>query len=51
VQFTSLPGDMLENFVSPQIVAEVESLIFQQDGTPAHFGAIACTALDKQFPG
>jgi hypothetical protein len=42
--------DMLENFVFPQI-AEVDSLIFQQDGAPHHFGAIVCTALDKRFPG
>lgn len=43
--------DMLENFVFPQIVADVDSLIFQQDGAPVHFGAIVSTALDKQFPG
>jgi hypothetical protein len=43
--------DMLENFVLPQIIAEVDGFIFQQDGAPAHFGAIVCTALDEQFPG
>jgi hypothetical protein len=43
--------DMLENFVFPQIVAEVHGLIFQQDGAPAHFGATGSTALDKRFPG
>jgi hypothetical protein len=37
---------MLENFVFPQIAAEVDSLIFQQDGAPAHFGGIVHTALD-----
>jgi hypothetical protein len=42
--------DMLENFVFPQI-AEVDGLIFQQDGTPPHFGAIVRTALDERFPG
>jgi hypothetical protein len=42
---------MLENFVHPQILAEVDGLIFQKDGTPAHFDAIVCTALDKRFPG
>jgi hypothetical protein len=41
---------MLENFVLPQI-AEVDGLIFQQDGAPPHFGAIVRTALDEQFPG
>jgi hypothetical protein len=28
--------DMLENFVFPQIVAEVNGLNFRQDGAPAH---------------
>jgi hypothetical protein len=28
---------MLENFVFPQIVAEVDGLIFQQDGAPDYF--------------
>jgi hypothetical protein len=42
---------MLENLVYPQIIAEVDGLIFQQDGAPAHFDAIVCTALDKRFPG
>jgi hypothetical protein len=42
--------DMLENFVFPQILAEVDGLIFQQDHAPAHFGAIVCTALDERFP-
>jgi hypothetical protein len=41
--------DMLENFVFPQIVAEVDSLIFQHSAT-AHFGAIVCTALGERFP-
>jgi ribosomal protein S18 acetylase RimI-like enzyme len=40
--------DMLENFVFPQI-AEVDGLIFQQDGAPPHFGAIVHTALDERF--
>jgi hypothetical protein len=31
---------MLQNFVFWQIVAEVNGLFFQQDGAPAHFGAI-----------
>jgi hypothetical protein len=38
--------DMLENFVFPQIAAEVNGLNFQQDDAPAHFGAIVRTALD-----
>jgi hypothetical protein len=42
--------DVLENFVFPQI-AEVDGLIFQQDGAPPHFGAIVRTALDERFPG
>jgi hypothetical protein len=42
--------DMLENFVFPQ-TAEVDGLIFQQDGAPPHFGAIVRTALDELFPG
>jgi hypothetical protein len=42
--------DMLQNFVFPQ-TAEVDSLIFQQDGAPPYFGAIVRTALDKRFPG
>jgi hypothetical protein len=41
---------MLENFVFPQI-AEVDGLIFQQDGAPPHIGAIVRTALDERFPG
>jgi hypothetical protein len=41
--------DMPENFVFPQI-AEVDGLIFQQDGAPPHFGAIVRTALDERFP-
>jgi hypothetical protein len=41
---------MLENFVFPQI-AEVDGLIFQQDGAPPHFAAIVRTALDERFPG
>jgi hypothetical protein len=32
-------------------VTEVDGLIFQQDGAPAHFGAIVHTALAKRFPG
>jgi hypothetical protein len=43
--------DMLQNFVFPKTVAEVDGLIFQQDGAPAHFGATVRTALDKRFPG
>jgi hypothetical protein len=35
----------------PQIVAEVDSLVLQQDGAPARFGAIVRTALDERFPG
>jgi hypothetical protein len=42
--------DMLESFVFPQIVAEVDGLIFQQDGAPAHSGAIVHTAMDERFP-
>jgi hypothetical protein len=42
---------MLEKFVFPQIVAEVDGLIFQQYGVPAHFGAIVRTALNEGFPG
>jgi hypothetical protein len=42
---------MLESFVFPQIVAEVDGLILQQDGAPAHVGAIILTALDDTFPG
>jgi hypothetical protein len=43
--------DMPENFVFPQIVAEVNDLISQQDGAPAHFCAIVRSALDERFPG
>jgi hypothetical protein len=43
--------DVLENFVLPQTVAEVDGLIFEQDGAPAHFCATVCTFLDKRFPG
>jgi hypothetical protein len=39
--------DMLDNFVFPQIVAEIDSLIFQQDGAPGHVGATMSTALDE----
>jgi hypothetical protein len=39
--------DMLENLVFPQIVAEIDSLIFQQDGAPVHFDATISTALDE----
>jgi hypothetical protein len=42
--------DMLENFLFPQIVAEVNCLNFQQDGAPACFGAIVRTAVDERFP-
>jgi hypothetical protein len=42
--------DMLENFVFPQI-AEVDGLIFQQDGAPPHVGATVRTALVERFPG
>jgi hypothetical protein len=42
--------DTLENFVFPQI-AEVDGLIFQQDGAPPHFGAIVRTALVERFHG
>jgi hypothetical protein len=42
--------DILQNFVFPWL-AEVDGLIFQQDGEPHHFGDILCTALDVQFPG
>jgi hypothetical protein len=42
--------DVLENFVFPQI-AEVDCLIFQQDGAPPNFGAIVRTALDERFSG
>jgi hypothetical protein len=38
---------MLENFVFPQILAEIDNLIFQQDGAPVHFGATVSTALDE----
>jgi hypothetical protein len=31
----------------PTDVPEADSLIFQQDGAPAHFGAIVLTALDN----
>jgi hypothetical protein len=37
--------DMLQRFLFPQ-TAEVDSLIFQQDGAPPHFGAIVHPALD-----
>jgi hypothetical protein len=37
--------DMLENFMFPQIVAEVDSLTFQQ------VGAIVRTTLDERFRG
>jgi hypothetical protein len=43
--------DMLENFVFPQMVAEVDGLILQQDGARAHSGATVRTALDERFPG
>jgi hypothetical protein len=42
--------DILQNFVFPQ-TAEVDCLIFQQDGAPPHFGAIVRTALDERFLG
>jgi hypothetical protein len=49
--FTANPPEIFcESFSVFLLVAEVEVLIFQQDGAPAHFGAIICTALDKQFP-
>jgi hypothetical protein len=32
-------------------VAEVDSLVFQQDGAPAGFCAIVRSALDERFPG
>jgi hypothetical protein len=38
--------DMLEKFVFPHTGAEVDSIIFQQDGAPVHFGAIVSTTLD-----
>jgi hypothetical protein len=38
--------DTMENFVCPWTAAEVENLIFQHDGSPRHFGATVCTALD-----
>jgi hypothetical protein len=38
--------DVLENFVFPQIVAEADAVIFQQDDAPAHFCAIVWTAVD-----
>jgi hypothetical protein len=41
--------DMQDNFVFPQTVGEVDGLIFQQNGAPAHFGATAHTALDERF--
>jgi hypothetical protein len=41
---------MVKNFVFPQI-AEVDSLIFQQDGAPPQFDVIVRTALDERFPG
>jgi hypothetical protein len=31
--------------------AEVDSLIFQQDGTPPHFGAMVCKTVKAQFIG
>jgi hypothetical protein len=40
---------MLENFVFPQTVAEVDGLIFEQDGAPAYFGAIVSTTLDERL--
>jgi hypothetical protein len=43
--------DILGDFVFPQTVAEVDGLISQQDGAPAHFGPIVRTALDERFPG
>jgi hypothetical protein len=43
--------DMLENFVFPQAVAEVDGLLIQRDGAPAHFGAIVHTSLNERFPG
>jgi hypothetical protein len=42
--------DMLQNFVFLEI-AEADSLIFQQDGTPPYFGATVHTARDAQFTG
>jgi hypothetical protein len=35
----------------PQVIAEVDIPIFQQDGAPAPFGAIVHTALGIRFPG
>jgi hypothetical protein len=32
--------DLLENFVFPQEVVEADTIIFQQDGAPAHYCAI-----------
>jgi hypothetical protein len=46
----SLP-DMLQNSVLPQIAAEADGLIFQQDGASAHFGATVRTSLDERLPG
>jgi hypothetical protein len=41
--------ELLDSF--PRIVAKVDGHIFQEDGAPAHFGAIVRTSLDKRFPG
>jgi hypothetical protein len=43
--------DMLEKFFFPQIIAEVDGLIFQHDGAPANFGSIGRAALDERFSG
>jgi hypothetical protein len=42
--------EMVENFVFPQTVAEVDSLILQQDGAPTHFSANVRGVFKKYLP-
>ena len=41
---------MLEEYAYPQL-AEVDGVIFQQDGAPPHWGLRVRESLDRQFPG
>ena len=40
---------MLESFAMPEL-EEVEDVIFQQDGSPVHFGLRVRAFLDERFP-
>lgn len=44
--------DMLQQFLMPQLVEEgiINTVVFQQDGTPCHYATIVRNYLNEQFP-